>query len=334
MVGTHSESVPSRRDQDPLFAITSSCAGQHDTDGATAAKVSRRGVRDYHGTGVYTPNRSRARSGRQDEAVEFDPAAYYDALGDAEIDRLTASLTGRVSFEIHRRFLHRFVRPGDRVLEIGAGPGLFTTELGAIGARVAVTDISPVQLVLNERELSGTPAEHAVESRALLDVRDTSQFSDGEFDAVLAYGGPLSYAFDAEDQALRGLLRITRPEGPVVGSVMSLLGTWRQFLPGVIAADPDDVVLISGDLRLLGGQHQCRLYRWSDIPPWVHRCGGELLAGSASGWASHGDPAALATLEADLRRWRQFLDQETRACAEPGARDGGTHILFAARSAG
>ena len=34
--------------------------------------------------------------------------------------------------------------------------------------------------------------------------------------------------------------------------------------------------------------------------------------------ASHGDPAALATLEADPHRWRQFLDQETRACAEPG----------------
>ena len=66
-------------------------------------------------------------------------------------------------------------------------------------------------------------------------------------------------------------------------------------------------------------------------PTVVHRCGGELLAGSASGWASHGDPAALATLEADPHRWRQFLDQETRACAEPGIRGGGggTHRLFA-----
>jgi hypothetical protein len=57
---------------------------------------------------------------------------------------------------------------------------------------------------------------------------------------------------------------------------------------------------------------------------------GELLAGSASGWASHGDPAALATLETDPHRWRQFLEQETRACTEPGTPDGGTHILFAA----
>jgi hypothetical protein len=35
----------------------------------------------------------------------------------------------------------------------------------------------------------------AVETRELLDACDTSRYRDGEFDAVLAFGGPLSYAF-------------------------------------------------------------------------------------------------------------------------------------------
>ncbi|GAA3541781.1 hypothetical protein GCM10022419_022350 [Nonomuraea rosea] len=78
---------------------------------------------------------------------------YFDAFGDAEWDRLTGDVAGRVSLEVHRRFLARFVRPGQRVLEVGAGPGRFTAELAGLGASVVVTDLSPVQLALNEERL-------------------------------------------------------------------------------------------------------------------------------------------------------------------------------------
>jgi SAM-dependent methyltransferase len=160
--------------------------------------------------------------------------AYYDEFGDAEWNRLVGDVAGRVSLEVHRRFLARFVRPGARVLEVGAGPGRFTTELAGLGATIVVTDISPVQLDLNKRYVGSTDAEGAVERRELLDVCDVSRFADGEFDAVLAYGGPLSYAFEETEAALRGLLRITARGGVVVGSVMSMLGTWRYQLPGVV----------------------------------------------------------------------------------------------------
>jgi len=78
----------------------------------------------------------------------------------------------------------------------------------------------------------------------------------GEFDAVITYGGPLSDVFDGHAaDALTGLLRITRPGQPVLASVMSLLGTWRHFLPSVIAGaevfreDVNDQVLAAGDPR-------------------------------------------------------------------------------------
>src|ERR1700722_7283473 len=134
---------------------------------------------------------------------------FYDELGEAEWTRLEATPRGRVSFEVHRRFLSQFVSPSDRVLEIGAGPGRFTLELARLGAVIDVTDISNVQLELNRRHVSGTGAESAVRSRELVDICDTSRFPDSTFDVVLAYGGPLSYAFEETDSALRGLLRIT-----------------------------------------------------------------------------------------------------------------------------
>jgi SAM-dependent methyltransferase len=156
---------------------------------------------------------------------------YYDDLGEDEWARLENSPRGRVAYEVHRHFLAPFIRPGDRVLEIGAGPGRFTFELARLGATIDVTDFSPVQLDLNRQHLEGSAAERSVLSRSLLDICDTSRYADATFDVVLAYGGPLSYAFEQSEEALAGLLRITKPGGFVVASVMSWLGAWRHFLP-------------------------------------------------------------------------------------------------------
>lgn len=263
--------------------------------------------------------------------------AFYDVLAEGELDRLAKDTPGRVNFEVHRRFMESHVHPGARVLEIGAGPGRFTVELARLGAEVVVTDISPVQLDINARYVAAAGAEHAVEDRYVLDIVDTSQIADDAFDVVLAYGGPLSYVFGHEQQALNGLFRIAKPDGVVLASVMSLWGTWRARLDRLVAiADDfgDDVaikVLETGDLRYVPGmEHVCQMFTWSQVDELVRASGGTLLAGAASNWASLGDPHALAELESEDDRWKRFLDFEAAACGAEGARDGGTHILFAA----
>jgi SAM-dependent methyltransferase len=285
------------------------------------------------------PRRDTMSRVRHSESIEW-VRSYYDALGEQEWDRLTATVRGRVSLEVHQRFLRRFVRPGWRVLEVGAGPGRFTFELAAIGAKVVVTDVSDVQLGLNEARLGGTNAERCVERRELLDVCDLSRYADAEFDGVLAFGGPLSYAFERTDEAVRGLLRVIRPEGVVVASVMSLLGTWRHFLPAITALseivgeEATDNALRTGDLRYVvndAGDHICQLFRWSDLEALLARVGGRIVDGSASNWASLADADLLAVLEADAEGWSGFIGHEVAACGQTGARDGGTHILFAAQ---
>lgn len=260
---------------------------------------------------------------------------YYDEFGAAEWDRLTKDVAGRVSYDLHRRLLERFIKPGMRVLEIGAGPGRFTIPLAGLGAHITVTDFSPVQLDLNEQTLRDTPAESAVVTREVLDICDTARYPDDMFDAVVAVGGPLSYAFEADRMAVEGLLRITRAGGPVIVSVMSTLGTWRAFLPGVLAVaeeigeDANDRVVRFGDLRAAGTAHQCQMYRSDQLTTLVERSGGEVVAMSASNFASLGHDDALADIEADPVRWQHFLDNEAFACSQPGAWDGGTHILAA-----
>jgi hypothetical protein len=63
-------------------------------------------------------------------------ARYFDQLAEGEWRRLEADGPARVSFHVHRCHLERYVSPGDRILEVGAGAGRFTIELARLGAEV------------------------------------------------------------------------------------------------------------------------------------------------------------------------------------------------------
>jgi ubiquinone/menaquinone biosynthesis C-methylase UbiE len=261
----------------------------------------------------------------------------FDAFG-GEWERLRKDVAGRVSFEIHRRFLDEHLTSAPRVLEIGAGPGIFTQHMARRGARLTVADISAVQLADNQRRINEAGLGGAVEDFRVADVRDLSWWADGSFDLAVAYGGPLSYVFEDAPAALRELLRVTRLGGTVVASVMSTLGAYRHLMPGVAdiimdyGDDANDAVLRTGDLRPVQPTgHVCTMYRSEQIPGLVEQAGGLLIAMSASNWSSLGDTEALARLEADPARWARFLDNETWACRQPGCLNGGTHLIFATR---
>jgi len=265
--------------------------------------------------------------------------AHFDAIGDAEWDRLAASPRDRVSFELHRRLLAELVRPGHRVLEVGAGPGRFTIELARLGARVTVTDISAVQLELNEHHVRAAGCEEAVERRLALDIRDVVELDRDTYDAVVAYGGALSYVFEDASDAFRQLVRVTRPEGIVLASVMSKVGSLRYFLPLALeerdryGGELYDLVMETGDLRGIPGSHTCEMHTWRDVEAFVAGAPGEVVAASASNCMSLGDQDSIARIEGDPELWRWFVEWEARLCREPGALDGGTHILFAFRRA-
>jgi SAM-dependent methyltransferase len=262
--------------------------------------------------------------------------AFFDAYGAKEVSRLERSLSDRVSLELHRRFLARFVRPGDRALDAGAGPGRFTVELARLGARVDACDISPVQLALHREQVKEAGWEDAVLSREVCDIVSLGPYRDGAFDVALAYGGPLSYVFDRRDAALSELLRVVRPKGTVVASVMSFVGATAFGLPGVLAfarSDPEATahVFATGDLTAdLPGTHPCHMFRWQEIQAWLSQFPVRLLAASASGvLALRARPEEQALLDGDEDLLRTFLDWEEEFSREPGALDLGTHILFA-----
>ncbi|HEU4353956.1 MAG TPA: class I SAM-dependent methyltransferase [Actinomycetota bacterium] len=267
-------------------------------------------------------------------------ARFFDEYGDAEWARHETSPFARVAFHVHRHHLERFVRRGDRVLEVGAGAGRFTVELVQLGARVTATDISPEQLRLNEDHLVEAGLEDGVEERRAADVLDLSAFSDATFDAVVCYGGPLSWVLDRADRALDELLRVTRPGGHVLLGVMSRFGSLRAFLAGADAEiaefgveEMHEIVrtgFLPDNHSTLGPMH---LFTWTELGALLERHPCEIVAASAANFLSIGnDETCERWLREDAAMWERFLEWEVAACAEPGALDGGTHLIAVVRA--
>ena len=101
------------------------------------------------------------------------------------------------------------IQPGQRVLDVGCGPGALTSELVVRGAQVSGVDPSP-QFVAA-----------ALERNPGADIREASAeelpFDDGEFEAALAQ---LVVHFMSDPvRGLREMARVTRADGAVVACV-------------------------------------------------------------------------------------------------------------------
>jgi len=255
-------------------------------------------------------------------------AVFFDEYGEREWERFMDGRTPLTSLSTHVHYLRRFVRAGDRVLDVGCGPGRFTIELVRLGARVVAADVSPVQLELHLSHVGDADAEHAVEGRHVADVLDLSRFDDEAFDAVVCYGGVLSYVLDRAPEAIRELRRVTRPGGHVLVSVMALVGatvgSFDRVLEYADAHGPDEVRAVTGTGLLpsgaSGGHLPMRMYRWRELEALLGEAG-TVVAASAAGLfqgTADGQAELLAELELDLG-------------AEPGALDAGAHILAVVR---
>jgi SAM-dependent methyltransferase len=178
-----------------------------------------------------------------------------------------------------------------------------------------------------------------VEERLEADVVDLSRFDDSAFDAVVCYGEPLSWVLDDADRAVDELLRVTRSGGHVLLGVMSLYGSLRAFLPGAseeidaYGAEEMEAIVQTGFLppphSTLGPLH---MYTWAELEGLLSRHGCEIAAASAANFLSIGNDETCERWLADGPMWERFLGWEVRACAQPGALDGGTHIIAVVRA--
>jgi SAM-dependent methyltransferase len=270
----------------------------------------------------------------------YHPAAvaqHFDEYGTREWDRLVKTPADEVSLYVHTHYLKKYVATGDRVLEIGAGAGRFTQILAGLGARTWVADISPVQLALNQRFARELGYAQAIMGWQTLDICDLSALAPASFDCVVAYGGPFSYVLDKRDVALRECLRVLRPGGALLLSVMSLWGTVHSSLHAVlsVAAATNHKIIQTGNLtsetfpeRKSNFMH---LFRADELRCWLEAAGLTVSDLSASHCLSVAWNDSLEQIKNDPEKWNELLRMEVEACADEGCLNMGTHMIAVGR---
>lgn len=274
-------------------------------------------------------------SHRDSRDVSYEPdivASFFDELGEGEWTRFDELRMGPANLDVHLHYLRRFVRPGDRVLDAGAGPGRFTIELARIGADVVVVDVSSGQLELNREKVAAAGLEERIQDRVVADITDLSLFADAQFDAAVCFGGPLSYVVDRADTAIDELLRVTRPGGHVLVSVMSLLGAAAHYVDVLLELVARDGAARTEEILRTGflpqapgyGHLPMRLFRWRELHELLSSRG-EVVAGAAAGLLRPAAQPETAELRDILVRAELDLG------AEPAAIDAGEHMLAVVR---
>ena len=127
-------------------------------------------------------------------------------------DSRLAPRHGMVEFLTTMRYIERFIRPGDRVLEIGAGTGRYSHALARQGYAVDAVELVEHNIEVFRQNTLLEENVRIVQGNAL----DLSAFPDRTYDIVLLLG-PLYHLYNDEDkrQALREAIRVTKKGGVV-----------------------------------------------------------------------------------------------------------------------
>ena len=151
---------------------------------------------------------------------------FYDESVNNEWERLERH---KVEFELSKRFMNRYIKPNDKVLDLGGGPGKYSLYLAERGCEVTLADLSQknVDYVLKKANELGLPLKGLQ-----VDSRDLSTIDDYQFDFVLCMG-PMYHLKSENDrvQMIRECLKKLKSKGTIfVAFVSSYAFIWDYLI--------------------------------------------------------------------------------------------------------
>lgn len=135
--------------------------------------------------------------------------SYYEQYDE---DGRLASRHGTVEYRTTMRYIERYLTPGARILEIGAGTGRHSHALARRG--YAVDAVELVQHNIGLFRQNTQPGEPVTITQCT--ATDLHAFADSAYDLTLLLG-PMYHLFTPENQhaALAEALRVTKPGGVI-----------------------------------------------------------------------------------------------------------------------
>ena len=135
--------------------------------------------------------------------------SYYNANPQKEWDRLKKKHPYEKYITI--RMMDRYIKPGDRILDIGGGPGHYAIHYAKQGHSVTLLDLSDENVRFAKKKARQYGVKIAAEQG---DATDLSRFADDSFDTVFLMG-PLYHLMNEESRilAIEEAKRVLKPGG-------------------------------------------------------------------------------------------------------------------------
>lgn len=148
----------------------------------------------------------------------------YDEAPEREWERTNQT----IEFLITARMLERTIRSGEKILDIGGGPGQYSLWLAGKGCQVTLFDLSSGNIGYAQRkaEERGLPLKTICGN-----AMDKGLYPEEKFDHVLVMG-PMYHVFQEEDRrkVIENALSVLKPGGKIYVAFINLLAGALYYL--------------------------------------------------------------------------------------------------------
>lgn len=136
---------------------------------------------------------------------------------------------GRVEYLTTMRYIEKYLRPGMRVLEIGAATGRYSHALAQMGYPVDAVELVQHNIDIFMKNTQPGEAVTVRQGNAM----DLSFFADDTYDITLLLG-PMYHLFTVKEQkqALSEAIRVTKPGGVIFAAYCGNEATMVQYCFG------------------------------------------------------------------------------------------------------
>lgn len=168
---------------------------------------------------------------------------YYDSDVQYEWDRLERH---PFEFAITTKMMDRYIKPGDRILDIGGGPGRYSIYYAQKGCNVTLIDLSEENIKLAPEKSK----EVNVSIKAISgDARQVSKFVEGKFDHIFVMG-PMYHLLEENDRikALNEAISLLKDKGLIyVSFILTFAGMifYMKLSPEMLILESEQIFIDS-----------------------------------------------------------------------------------------
>ncbi|MDF2881390.1 MAG: Methyltransferase type 11 [Clostridiaceae bacterium] len=138
-------------------------------------------------------------------------ANYYENTN--EDIRLNTTNSRKVEFTVTTKILDQYIKPRHKILELGAGTGVYSFYYAEKGNQVLATDITPKHIEIINEKLKATKNKINLTAETA-DAVDLSKYESESFDVVTCLG-PLYHVTEEKlrEKCIQEALRVLKKDG-------------------------------------------------------------------------------------------------------------------------